>query len=510
AVEELHRVVKSGATPQSQILALWSLEGLKKLTVDDVIAGFQAADPRVREQAVRLSEEFTSTPDKVLPAVVKLTDDPNLRVRWQVAFSLGEFDNPLAAEALLKLASQSGSDGDMRIAILSSIPKFAGDFVSLLLSNPETAGSPLTGETIASIGSGADGAETEKVFAVLFSTDLPAPIRNRHLGALGEGLKRRGTRLSALAMSSNVSSDIQTKYRDWLKGTMETAQLSSASLSDRLAAIDVLSGIGTPDVFAAFEPLLDSKTAPELQERAAQALAAASVPAAMQPLMAKWKGLGPKARRDAIDRLTQSSAGAKTLLTGLEESTIRSAELDRDKQQLLLSYPDPSIRDRASKVLGVAGSNRKAVVATYQTALQMDGDATRGRAVYTKICIQCHRAGTEGHAVGPDMVSFQNKSPDDLLVAILDPNREAQAIYTTYTALTLNGQVASGIIAAESAASLTLRRAEAKEDVVLRDQLDELLSNGVSLMPEGMEKDLSPQQVADVIAFVKALAPATK
>jgi putative heme-binding domain-containing protein len=108
------------------------------------------------------------------------------------------------------------------------------------------------------------------------------------------------------------------------------------------------------------------------------------------------------------------------------------------------------------------------------------------------------------------MVSVQNKSPDDLLIAILDPNREAQPIFTTYTAATQSGQVFTGIIAAETAASLTLRRAEAKEDTVQRDQLDELISNGVSLMPEGVEKDLTPQQVADVIAYIKSLAAAAK
>lgn len=510
AVEPLRQLARSGTTPQSQILALWSLQGLKQLTAADVLTGLEAAHPRVREQAVRLSEEFSTQPEVVLPAVVKRIDDPDVRVRWQVAFSLGEFSHPVAASALLKLAQVSGNDSDMRVAILSSIPRFAGEFVSLLLASPDTAGSALTAETIASISSGTGAAETEKLLAAVLSANLSAPVRNRHLGALAEGLKLRGIRLSGLAASPTVSEATKALYRDWLTATLATVSAPAASPTDRLAAMDVLTGIGSPAVFAAFEPLLDAKSAPELQERAARALAASSDAAAMTALMAKWKGLGPKARREAIDKLTQSAAGAQVLLAGLEQATVRTAELDRDKQQLLLNYPETSIKERAAKLLGVAGSNRKAVVAQHQAALSLEADPSRGRVVYAKICIQCHRAGTEGHAVGPDMVSFQNKSPDDLLVAILDPNREAQAVYTTYTAVTLNGQVASGIIAAESAASLTLRRAEAKEDVVLRDQLDELLSNGVSLMPEGLEKDLSPQQIADVIAFIKSLAPASR
>ena len=61
----------------------------------------------------------------------------------------------------------------------------------------------------------------------------------------------------------------------------------------------------------------------------------------------------------------------------------------------------------------------------------------------------------------------------------------------------------NGIIASETATSITLKRAEGKQDVVLRNNIDELLSNGVSLMPEGLEKELTAQDLADVIAFIK-------
>ncbi len=99
---------------------------------------------------------------------------------------------------------------------------------------------------------------------------------------------------------------------------------------------------------------------------------------------------------------------------------------------------------------------------------------------------------------------MQNKSPADLLIAILDPSREAQPNYVAYTLVTLQGTVYSGIIASESAAGVTLRRAEGKEDHVLRSQIDELTSTGKSLMPEGLEKDIPPDQMADIIAFIKS------
>ena len=112
-----------------------------------------------------------------------------------------------------------------------------------------------------------------------------------------------------------------------------------------------------------------------------------------------------------------------------------------------------------------------------------------------------------GHQVAPNLASVQNKSVADLLLAVLDPNREAQPNYYVYTVITLQGRVHNGIIATETASSLTLRRAEAKEDVVLRSNIDELLSTGVSLMPEGLEKELSKRDLADVLSFIKSIKP---
>ena len=102
---------------------------------------------------------------------------------------------------------------------------------------------------------------------------------------------------------------------------------------------------------------------------------------------------------------------------------------------------------------------------------------------------------------------MQNKSAADLLLAILDPNREAQPNFNTYTVVTESGRIFNGIIAAETATSITLKRAEARQDVVLRNTIEELAATGVSLMPEGLEKDLSPQDLADVIALIQSIQP---
>jgi putative heme-binding domain-containing protein len=150
-------------------------------------------------------------------------------------------------------------------------------------------------------------------------------------------------------------------------------------------------------------------------------------------------------------------------------------------------------------------TDRAAVIAKYRPALSDEPDLTQGRAVFQKVCATCHRLGEEGHVVGPELTSVSNKSAEDLLIALLDPNREAQPRYASYTILTTDGRVVTGLIAAESSETITLRRAEAKEDTIRRENIEVMNANGVSLMPAGLEKDLTPRQVADVIGLVRSL-----
>lgn len=125
---------------------------------------------------------------------------------------------------------------------------------------------------------------------------------------------------------------------------------------------------------------------PELQQAAVKTLLSLGHKPAEDAVLTQWKGLGPAARKEAIDGLTQSRSGAASLLAGVGVAgMVKTGEIDRDKQQLLLNYPQPEVRDQARKLLGGASSNRKEVVTKYQPALELAGDATRGQAVHQKI-----------------------------------------------------------------------------------------------------------------------------
>ena len=90
-----------------------------------------------------------------------------------------------------------------------------------------------------------------------------------------------------------------------------------------------------------------------------------------------------------------------------------------------------------------------------------------------------------------------------MIVSLLDPSRQVSPDYLAYTLVTGDGQIFSGLVAGETPHSVTLRRAEAADEIVSRDNIEMLKASGKSLMPDGFEQKLSPQDVADVLEFLR-------
>jgi putative heme-binding domain-containing protein len=169
----------------------------------------------------------------------------------------------------------------------------------------------------------------------------------------------------------------------------------------------------------------------------------------------------------------------------------------------LEQHADAGVRKRAAPWLAkIAIGRRQDVVEAYRETLGMDGDPSRGRQLFQKICATCHRLENVGHEIGPNLATFKNRGPEAILINVLDPNREVNPQFLNYTLVTTDGRSMTGIVAAETATSVTLRRAENATDTVPRDEIDELRASGLSIMPEGLEKEISPQAMADLLAYL--------
>ena len=141
----------------------------------------------------------------------------------------------------------------------------------------------------------------------------------------------------------------------------------------------------------------------------------------------------------------------------------------------------------------------------YKPALALAGDAARGKEQFKKACSVCHRIENVGTEIGPNLVTLQNRGPETILLNVLDPNREVNPQYVNYILVTTEGRSITGLVAAETATSVTLKRQENASDTVLRANIEELKSTGLSIMPEGLEKQLDQQALADLIAYLMSV-----
>ena len=139
--------------------------------------------------------------------------------------------------------------------------------------------------------------------------------------------------------------------------------------------------------------------------------------------------------------------------------------------------------------------------------MDLKNDVARGRLVFRKTCAVCHRLEDHGVEVGPICCRPCATRRRRLCWSIFSIRAGRSILrYIDYLVTLQNGRQVTGLIAAETAASVTVRRAEKVEETLLRNQIDTIQATAKSLMPEGLEMQLNRQEVADVIAYLQAQA----
>lgn len=152
-------------------------------------------------------------------------------------------------------------------------------------------------------------------------------------------------------------------------------------------------------------------------------------------------------------------------------------------------------------------TNRQAIVQSFQPALTIKGDRQRGAAFFGKLCVVCHTVEGQGSQVGPSLSGISTRPSETVLIDIVDPSREVSPDFITYAATTTKDETLTGLISAETATSVTIRRQGLPDETVLRNQIKDLRAEAKSLMPEGLEQGLTEQDMADLLAFLREPDP---
>lgn len=214
----------------------------------------------------------------------------------------------------------------------------------------------------------------------------------------------------------------------------------------------------------------------------------------------------PAARKEIVVQLARKSDWLPALADALQSGQIAVSDLPLDQRQALVSQADKELATRFEKVFSASGglpdANRQRVIDEVLSTVLAGGDAAKGKVHFKNECAKCHTYQGEGNKVGPDLSGMAAHPKAELLTHILDPSRSVEGNFRVYSLATADGRVLSGLLASETKTTVELLDAEAKRHVVLRDDIDELAASPKSLMPEGFEKQLGPQGLADLLAFL--------
>ncbi|MFM7149652.1 MAG: c-type cytochrome, partial [Gemmataceae bacterium] len=507
ALPALEKLAATGTSP-GRIHALRTLSAFGALRPEQVVTALQDEQPGLREQALQLAEPYLASSEPVRRAALALVKDPSPRVRFQLAFSLGELDSAESATTLAEIASRPDSDSWTQTAVLSSASRCASRLLQLLTATDKPSSARLNllrqvARLVGTTGTDTEIASAFQVMGTFAGNDLSGQLTL--LDGLGQGLAASGRPLAPLwdRPPAELAQPV-AKARRLFEQARNIARDEQQPLDRRVQAIRLL-GRGPFSLLEEIAPaLLEPRSAPEVQMAAVRALAEQDRSEVSRRLLDAWSSASPSLRREMAEALLGRRDRVNALLSALESKQVLPAQMDPAVITRLRQYSDPGIRNRMAKLrAGQPDVARAKVVQEYQGALDLPGDVARGKSVFQKHCAACHRLENVGTQVGADLLAgLRNKTPSTLLVDILDPGREVDPRFTTYVVTTTRGQVFSGIIASESATSLTLKRGEGAEDTVLRTQIERTESTGKSLMPEGLEAQISRQNMADLIAYL--------
>lgn len=515
AVAPLEKLAVESKTAQVRAQARCVLEGLESLSADVVLNGLRDADAGVRRHAIRLCESVKAADkSQVASALFTLAGDGDAMVRLQLAYTLGEMNDEKIGGALAKLLIDHPADAYLRAAALSSLRRAdAGAFVKTVLAAKPTPTDLL--ESLASLDPcvGEFGNWSAFLEGVLDVADSRKgkPDATACYAVVGQLMETYQRQFST--KQQVFPSELENRLIAVVKRARQIANDDEAAVEDRVRSvgiIGVLSGDRESDL-KHLSHLLHPRHAVELQQAALAQLARTGDAAIVDVLLAERETYSPTLRRAVFDVLLSRPAWAKRLIDEIEEQRIRLDELDANQRERLVQAGDDEQKARAARLLaaGVMGT-RQDVVKQYATVTTLHGDRNQGREVFAKRCAGCHRLDGMGHNVGPDLAPFAQKPPQALLLAILDPNQAVDPRFVSYSARTQDGQALSGMLTSESAASITLAGQDGKQQVLLRADIDELKSTGKSLMPEGLERDIEPEQMADLLAFLASAATPPK
>jgi len=494
--EKLEHMTAHAKTEMGRLHALCTLAGITLPKPDLLATALSDESATVRRHAIRLSETHISSAEspalKLLQQLERSTNDNDPMVLLQLAYSLGAATEDQGVAGLAALAMRTHDAPYLKAAITSSLNrKNLAAFYTAISKHPVIAQS--FRPTILEMASRMNNVQfLTRVVSELLKQLESSPASKPSMRSLTSILTVMDRQSNALPQQTLARIDKALAH------ALITANDDRMAVSVRIAAIE-LSGRKAKHTETLLK-LLTNNEPIEIQTATTRALA----PTNPQEILKRFTGMSPAVRAVAVESLLSRKSTTHDLLAAISTKAIPVNSISLLHQQRLTSHVDKQLQSEAKKLFDSSPTSeeRTQLISKYQSSISPNGDIPLGKQIFTQHCGTCHHFNGIGNKVGPDLTTLKNRSANALVTAILDPGAAVEDKYLNYSVLTFDGVVHAGIIAGETSTAIELLLADGKTKTIVRSDIERLQTTGQSLMPEGMEKNITPGQMTHLIAFL--------
>lgn len=516
------------------IHALQTLKGLGVLDAEPVAAALKHASPGVRRNAIAVLPNNVAGL-KVLLSVPPVFSDSDAQVRLQAFVTLS--DMPASDEAawvIYAAAATAPSDpvivDALTIAASVHCTKGLGKF-SAVAGKETPAGSLLMVSRVAEhVGrTRPDAAALEALLTDLASAEprvidaalqglidgLPAKFDFQSTPGMDKAFVKLLEATSGAARSKVVriaglssSKALESYSKEIVDSLLKVVTDNDADPAERVsAAKEAVSFQSTSaEVLAAVLEVINLQTVPEAGVGLIEAAGQSTLENTGNLIIDRAEQMTPQMKSAAMRVLLSRPATTSALLTAIESGKLEIGDLSLDQKQALRTHPDKDIRALAEKLMAAGGglpdADRDKVLKSLLPICEEQGDGKAGKAMFIKHCSKCHIHGTEGKSIGPNLTGMAVHPKHELLTHIIDPSRSVEGNFRIYTVVKTDGLVLNGMMSGESRTAITLIDTEGKENQIAREDIDELVRSRKSLMPEGFEKQMTNEELSNLLTFL--------
>ncbi|MBK8506448.1 MAG: c-type cytochrome [Saprospiraceae bacterium] len=522
--------------PKTKLHILYTLQELGATEIQNILVNALGdKDDHVREHAIRLAEPYFDKNQDLREKILSMSNNENVRIQMQVALSLSTLPNDFneqILEALKSILRKQINDPYVRMACMSASHDIVLPLALFIINEPQLISQEGAQQMLAMLAThmAQQGNSSELLsFIGLFKEKAgidPALWVTVLNGYNNGGLQVKNTDLGQWAAVLNKiesEADLQVIGAAWnLRKTLglspssrvdHTLKMALTNLTAKevteerlIESIKILSYGKKGEVAELLLDKIDTRNPTNVQQAALDALLSLESTDITSSLVDRWSTLSPTIRKRVTDLLIYDSSNHELLFSSLESGKLNLNEFnfDLERRRRLLNTKDENTQKRAAALFSDSGVvQRKEAIEKMKTAMTLQGHEKTGLEIFEAQCATCHRFGTKGNQVGPDLTEISRKSKETLIHDILDPNAGADPVYINHIAEMNDGQVFSGIVENETDDVIFLRMMGGVEKNLAKNQIKSFNSTGLSLMPEGLEGVMTPQDLADLLAFLQ-------